>query len=201
METMTLTKENSEVDLDKFDEVNFDKVDNVAEIVTETMKNFNQNGNVYGDSFSSEKNPFELEIEKEEIEPNIVSSERNENKVKSVNIVSIKDKLAIGVCSSILVFLSILLIYNFVLINGINAEISADSLYLQEQNEQIYVLNQNLTDVVNSYSKTAEGMGFSLSENNVVVLEQFNLGQAVTYSQQSNWFDSICEFISNIFGG
>lgn len=111
--------------------------------------------------------------------------------------------LAMTTTLIVAVLLAFLCIYNIFVINGMNSSIN----YLQEEVvsceydlTRAQGLYENLTSTDNIKSELSE-MGYSeMPSSNIVAV---NVPESVEYVDvvgQTNWFDSICNFLSRIFG-
>ena len=136
----------------------------------------------------------------------------DEEKIKSLtqvktNAVSsaIPFRLVLGVATTavVAVLLMFLCVYNIFVINGMNSSID----YLQEevisyqeslvQSEGVY--NQ-LTDVSNIKNELKE-MGYSdIASSNIVTVSVPESAEVIELQGETNWFDSLCNFLSQIFG-
>ena len=115
------------------------------------------------------------------------------------NVVSInlRGKLIIGVFATIVALLCILLIYNAVLINRYKAEIGANSEIVNELSIENDSLQNQLSDIVSSVSP--EGLGMEAAAGESITLIQ--RVESPSVSAETNWFDAICNFFSELFGG
>jgi len=136
----------------------------------------------------------------------------DEEKVKSLTqikanalICHVPFRLALGITTTaiITVLLAALCIYNIFVINGFDNSIK----YLQEeviayeqtlvQSEGIY---RELTDASN-IKKELSDMGYSqVASSNIVTVSVGEKAEVVELQGDTNWFDSVCNFIGRIFG-
>ena len=136
----------------------------------------------------------------------------DEEKVKNltqvkVNAVSraVPFRLALGITTTAIVsiLLVFLCVYNIFVINGMTDSIS----YLQEevmtyseelvQSEGVY---QQLTDVTNIQNELTE-MGYAdIASSNIVTVSVPESTEVLELQGETNWFDSLCNFLSQIFG-
>jgi len=99
--------------------------------------------------------------------------------------------------------LAFLCVYNIFVINGISNNIN----YLQEEVTsyeydlvQAEGLYQNLTNTNNIQNELAE-MGFeSIASSNVVAVSVPDKVEVIELQGETNWFDGLCNFVSQIFG-
>ena len=136
----------------------------------------------------------------------------DEEKVKSLtqvktNAVSsaVSFRMVLGVTTTAIVtiLLAFLCIYNIFVINGMNGSID----YLQEevmaceqslvQAEGVY---SELTDVSNIQKELAELGYSSMGSSNIVAVSVPEGQEVIELQGETNWFDSICNFLSQIFG-
>ena len=134
----------------------------------------------------------------------------DEEKIKSVtdvkanavsHSVSFRMGLALTTTAIVAVLLAFLCIYNIFVINGISNNIS----YLQEEvtssryelveSEGIY---NRLTDKNNIQSEL-KGMGYG-DISSIVTVTLPEKAEVVELQAETNWFDSVCNFLSHIFG-
>ena len=136
----------------------------------------------------------------------------DEEKVKNLTqirantlITHIPFRLALGLTTTaiVTVLLAFLCIYNIFVINGIDNSIR----YLQEevisyeqtlvQSEGIY---RQLTDPSNIKTELNE-MGYSdISSSNIVAVSVGDKAEVIELQGETNWFDGVCNFISQLFG-
>ena len=136
----------------------------------------------------------------------------DEEKVKSLtqikaNAISnrVPFRLALGVTTTAIVTLLLvfLCVYNIFVINGIDNSIR----YLQEEvisYEQTLVQSEGmyrqLTDPSNIKTELNE-MGYSdISSSNVVAVSVGDKAEVIELQGETNWFDGVCNFISQLFG-
>lgn len=130
-----------------------------------------------------------------------------ENAVEKVNAqTSLKTVVYLSTAIIVTLLLAFLAIYNIFVINGLNSNIKL------LQND-VSVAQVEFDNISNSFNKLTEeelkqlikdsldGNYGDIASNgfvNVGMLETTNPNE---YSVSSNWFDKLCTFISNIFGG
>lgn len=136
----------------------------------------------------------------------------DEEKVKNLtqikaNVVSnrIPFRLALGVTTTAIVTLLLvfLCVYNIFVINGMDNSIR----YLQEEvisYEQSLVQSEGmyrqLTDPSNIKSELTQ-MGYSdVASSNIVAVAVGEKTEVIELQGETNWFDGVCNFISQIFG-
>lgn len=136
----------------------------------------------------------------------------DEEKVKNLtqvktNAVSsaVPYRLVLGITTTAIVsiLLLFLCVYNIFVINGMNNSIS----YLQEeviaceeslvQSEGLY---NELTDPTNIQNEL-KNMGYAdITSSNIVTVTLPESAEVIELQGETNWFDSICNFLSRIFG-
>lgn len=101
------------------------------------------------------------------------------------------------------VLLAVLCIYNITVINGMGSSIS----YLQEEVvtyesdlAQAEIIYKNLTNTENIQDELTQ-MGYEeIASSNIVAISVPEKTEVVELQSDTNWFDAICNFISQIFG-
>ena len=86
--------------------------------------------------------------------------------------------------------LCILFIYNVFVINSLEASVSKSGTALNAN-------NANITAVVeeeNNYILFDNSTKMEINKSTEYVSEEIN-------SQQTNWFDSVCNYVNSLFGG
>ena len=202
----------------EIDEKNFNAVSDISEIATQQLKDFDQiyktqatsqesykkfREEVVGMTESQTKAEVDVDLDIDEFMPSLKEktevAEVVEEKVAFT--LSLKGKLLIAVCSSIMALLSILLIYNAVLIGSYNAQIATGYQTLAEMETISTELVNELSTMETSFEFMPEGLGMSQTSADTITVNTIERQQKVQYLEDSNWFDSVCEFISNLFGG
>ena len=136
----------------------------------------------------------------------------DQNKINSLtqvktNAVSgqVPFRVALAMTTTIIValLLAFLCIYNIFVINGISSDIS----YLQEEvtaYEYDYVQSKGLYDSLtntNNIQGELKNMGYGdMASSNIVSVSVADKVEVIELEGQTNWFDSVCNFISRIFG-
>lgn len=201
----------------EIDEKNFNAVSDISEIATQQLKDFDQiyktqatsqesykkfREEIEGMTESQTKAEIDIDLGLDEFMPSLREKTEKKEVVeeKVAFSLSFKGKLLIAVCSSIMALLGILLIYNAVLIGSYNTQIAAGYETLAEMEDISTELVKELNTMETSVEFMPEGLGMS-QNSDVITLNTIERQQKVQYLEETNWFDSICEFISNIFGG
>ena len=203
----------------ELDEKNFNVVSDISEIATQQLKDFDQiyktqstsqesykkfREEVVGMTESQTKAEIDIDLGLDEFMPSLREKQEVVEEVaveKVAFTLSLKGKLLIALCSSIMALLSILLIYNAVLIGSYNAQIATGYQTLSEMETISTELTQQLSAVESNVEFMLQDLGISQSSANTVTLNTIERQQKIQYLEETNWFDSVCEFISNLFGG
>lgn len=203
----------------ELDEKNFNVVSDISEIATQQLKDFDQiyktqstsqesykkfREEVVGMTESQTKAEIDIDLGLDEFMPSLREKQEVVEEVaveKVAFTLSLKGKLLIALCSSIMALLSILLIYNAVLIGSYNAQIATGYQTLSEMETVSTELTEQLSTVESNVEFMLQDLGISQSSANTVTLNTIERQQKIQYLEETNWFDSVCEFISNLFGG
>ena len=203
----------------EIDEKNFNAVSDISEIATQQLKDFDQTyktktnsqesykkfrEEIVGMTETQTKAEIDVNLDFEEFMPSLKEKEEVQDIVEETKVaftLSLKGKLLIAVCSSIMALLGILLIYNAVLIGSYNAQIAAGYQSLAEMETISTELANELSTMETSFEFLPEGLGMSQNSAETITLNTIERQQKVQYLEETNWFDSVCEFISNLFGG
>lgn len=205
------------VDTAEIDEKNFNAVSDISEIATQQLRNFDQTysvkespaesykkfrDEVVGMTQSQTESELEIDLGMDEFIPAI--NEKKQEIVEEEKTVAFKlnfkGKLLISVCAYILLMMSILLIYNAVLINSYNTQINAGYETLSEIQNINGTLEEELFTMENSFEYSAEALGLN-NGSSTAISNTFEKQEKIVYAEETNWFDAICDFISSIFGG
>lgn len=141
---------------------------------------------------------FELEIPGEETiaEKKI----RAYAKQKAQVFLSLKAKLVISVYAVVMVLLGTLLIYNFASINSYTHQINTNTEILATESAYL----EEVIDSLNLSKKQADTIKNNMkliSEEQLINLKLSTKGEIAGFTKDTNWFDAICNFLSEIFGG
>ena len=114
-------------------------------------------------------------------------------------------RVALVMTTTIIVtlLLAFLCIYNVFVINGMSSNIN----YLQEEVAtyeydlvQAKGIYENLTNTSNIQAELSE-MGFEgIASSNIVAVNVADQVEVIELQGETNWFDSVCNFVSRIFG-
>ncbi len=194
------------------DDANLSKVQNLSEVAMQQLNNFDTEiESDVAKKYEQIKNemlsdtqvataPETFKRVENEFFPTISLKQEQEVESTPENAVSInlRGKLIIGVFASIVLLLSILLIYNAVLINRYKAEIGADSKIVLDLEAENSMLQNELEGVMGSTSPDSLGMN---QEGIIEDIELIDRTPSKNIPKDSNWFNSICNFFSELFGG
>ena len=189
------------------DDINLSKVQDLSSIAKNELNHFDT---TYEDDIAENYEKMKSEMLAEPITstetitkvdneffPTIRLKEDVEETPAQVVSINLRGKLIIGVFASIVLLLSILLIYNAVLINRYRAEVGANSqivVSLEEENAAIKGQLDGIKEGLNAGSlDMAEGEYQDIELIPRQVIEEI--------PSETNWFDKVCNFFSSIFGG
>ncbi len=112
-------------------------------------------------------------------------------------------KLMISMFSVIIVALLFATIYNFASLSSINSTISMRATQVESLNQSIQELTETYILISSDeqlYDRAQESGFVERDETNTKVIE---IGEIYTEDEiptvQTNWFDKVCEFLSNLF--
>ena len=184
----------------QIDDINFDKIYDIEEFSNKQLENFEiENLDFIDSNISSTQNTsfvgdnvFELELQPNEFLDNYNwnKEEKNEEVVKKQKF-SLANKPLFYTFTSIAILLGILFIYNLFVINSLEGSVQAKA----EAN--LYSGNANISYVVE------EENNFIMFENSSKMEIENNKNYTFkdNCSQETNWFDSVCNYVNTIFGG
>lgn len=185
---------------------------NDEHIASETVTETPQNQSVIDEQVGKFDNSYSANEKLQELYNEFDKITLDENKIKEftqvkVNAVSNKVPFRVALTMTTVVIVTLLLaflcIYNIFVINGMSNNIS----YLQEEvataeydltvSEGLY---ERLTSTEN-IKKELSGMGYSqMPSSNTVAVSVPDKVEVTELQGQTNWFDTICNFFSRIFG-
>jgi len=158
--------------------------------------------NSYSDSRLKElTDEFEnITVTDEDIE----STTLTQTNVLEKTSVSFKAKLLLAASISIAVLLMFLCVYNIFRINAMSSSIqllegniATESVILNSLQNDVSDLN-NTNGLVNELQSNGY---YELSDDDIVYVDTTNAAVVEEVSGSTNWFDGVCNFISNVFGG
>ncbi|NCB48350.1 MAG: hypothetical protein EOM55_01785 [Clostridia bacterium] len=168
----------------KIDDINFERTFDTEEVATRELDNFDKEV-VLNDNISKihnlnekEEPVFSIEIQPNEFFDNIDLSKKEEQKKARF---SIKNIPLFFTFTSIAVLLCILFIYNLFVIKNLQVSVSQG--------------------VQSTFSATSQ------EENNYILFENNNkmtinfMDSEINNFEQTNWFDSLCDEMGELFGG
>lgn len=152
---------------------------------------------------SSFKNIVDVSNNFEAVEESV--SVQSATKKQNVKLqLRLKGKIILIAISIIIILLSSLSIFNAVKINDLNNQIV-------DTNQQITIEDANLKKAIKEFGeltseeKIQEQSGSlnmsEVQESDIVEIELYDKQPVNKPEAKSNWFDKICGFLSNIFGG
>ena len=111
-----------------------------------------------------------------------------------------RGKIIVITYALVVALLGFLLIYNAFSMAAVTASIAATEILISEEKASIQELTSQLNDLNNPdmiMERVAEA-GFVPTQTQVSGVTTV-VGESISYETQTNWFDKICDFISNIF--
>lgn len=206
---MTESKTRSDILLEEriaqIDDINFDKIYDIEEFANKQIESF-EDMDIQAESFTNsealsisedfsqplQNEPaFEMEVQPNEFLDNYVWQQDNQEVVsEKKSKFHIANKPLFFTFASIAVMLCILFIYNVFVINSLEASVSKSGTALNAN-------NANITAVVeeeNNYILFDNSTKMEINKSTEYVSEEVN-------SQQTNWFDSVCNYVNSLFGG
>ncbi len=189
------------------DDINLSKVQDLSSIAKSELNHFDT---TYEDDIAENYEKMKSEMLAEPITstetitkvdneffPTIRLKEDVEETPSQVVSINLRGKLIIGVFASIVLLLSILLIYNAVLINRYRAEVGTNSqivVTLEEENAAIKGQLDGIKEGLNAG-------GLDMAEGEYQDIELIPRQIIEEIPSETNWFDKVCNFFSSIFGG
>lgn len=189
------------------DDINLSKVQDLSSIAKNELNHFDT---TYEDDIAENYEKMKNEMLAEPITstetitkvdneffPTIRLKEDVEETPSQVVSINLRGKLIIGVFASIVLLLSILLIYNAVLINRYRAEVGTNSqivVSLEEENAAIKGQLDGIKEGLNAG-------GLDMTEGEYQDIELIPRQAIEEIPSETNWFDKVCNFFSSIFGG
>lgn len=190
-----------------YGKVSYTETDNVAK---ETVKEEFENNSVVEEQVEKFDNSYSAKLQELYNEYDKITLD--EEKIKSVtqiqtNAVSNKVPFRVALVMSTTIVVALLLaflcIYNITVINGMSTNIN----YLQEEvtaSEYELVQAEGLYDRLTNPDNIQEElieMGYSdVTSSNIVAVSVPEKTDVIALEGQTNWFDAICNFLSQIFG-
>lgn len=185
---------------------------NDEHIASETVTETPQNQSVIDEQVGKFDNSYSANEKLQELYNEFDKITLDENKIKEftqvkVNAVSNKVPFRVALTMTTVVIVTLLLaflcIYNIFVINGMSNNIS----YLQEEVATVEYdltvsegLYERLTSTEN-IKKELSDMGYSqMPSSNTVAVSVPDKVEVTELQGQTNWFDTICNFFSRIFG-
>ena len=111
-----------------------------------------------------------------------------------------RGKIILSVFSVIAVLLVSFCVYNAVRISSLNSMLADRQSQAQMINREVYLANSEYNEIVSPSNILASlPNGYSDSKNNFMEVD-LNVRPVIASAESStNWFDKVCEFLSNLF--
>lgn len=176
----------------------------------ETVVEQNENNSTMAEQVEKFDNSYEVKLQ--ELYKEYDKITLDEEKIKSMTEIkvnanrhSISFRMGLTLTTSMVVtaLLLFLCIYNIFVINGMTSSIGylqeevASSRYELVESEGLY---NRLIDS-NNNKQLLEEMGFEeVASSNIVTISVPDKAEVVELHSETNWFDAVCNFLSQIFG-
>lgn len=178
----------------QIDDINFDKIYDIDDFASKQLESFEienldiaETQSSAVNSFVAKDNVFELEMQPNEFLDNYKwDKEDNSALVLKKEKFTLANKPLFYTFASIVVLLGILFIYNLFVINSLENSVSAKASYSSGANVSYAVEEEN---------------NFILLENSSKIEIENCQNNYKQDEKQSNWFDSICNYVNTLFGG
>ena len=111
-----------------------------------------------------------------------------------------RGKIVVVTYALVVALLGFLLIYNAFSMAAVTASIAATEIMISEEQATIEELTTQLNNLNNPdlIMERVAASGFVPTTTESSGIET-PVGESISYEVQTNWFDKICDFISNIF--
>lgn len=111
-----------------------------------------------------------------------------------------RGKIIVSVLSICICALIAFMIGNIVTINGLNNQIAAQQQIVLNQQQQVSDLKDEYDNLNNSLEQEAQNSGYtSIDSVQVTEVGGVEIIEKPTADIQGNWFDNLCNWLSNIF--
>lgn len=202
-----IDKSRSEILLEEriaqIDDINFDKIYDIEQFATKQIENFGNEANLNQENsfevfdnhqeFSApeSQNLFELEVQPNEFLDNLNWDKQEEVKVEKKRKFNIANKSLFYAFTSIAMLLCILFIYNVFVINSLESSVAKKVTALNAANANVsYAVEEE-----NNYILFENSTKMEIKEN------KNNNEKESELLPKANWFDVVCNYINNLFGG
>ena len=202
-----IDKSRSEILLEEriaqIDDINFDKIYDIEQFATKQIENFENEANINQENsfevfdnhqeFSApeSQNLFELEVQPNEFLDNLNWDKQEEVKVEKKRKFNIANKPLFYAFTSIAMLLCILFIYNVFVINSLESSVAKKVTALNAANANVsYAVEEE-----NNYILFENSTKMEIKEN------KNNNEKESELLPKANWFDVVCNYINNLFGG
>ena len=187
----------------QIDDINFDKIYDIEQFATKQIENFENEANINQENsfevfdnhqeFSApeSQNLFELEVQPNEFLDNLNWDKQEEVKVEKKRKFNIANKPLFYAFTSIAMLLCILFIYNVFVINSLESSVAKKVTALNAANANVsYAVEEE-----NNYILFENSTKMEIKEN------KNNNEKESELLPKANWFDVVCNYINNLFGG
>lgn len=134
----------------------------------------------------------------------IASVTLTKNNAVEKEAVSFRAKLVLACTITITALLMFLCIYNIFRINYMTSNIQILESNIATESVILNSLQNDVTDLNNTAnleSELANNGYYEISKDNIIYVETSDAVVLEEMSGSTNWFDAVCNFISNVFGG
>lgn len=160
-----------------FSEIDFEQVSTTVDTITPSEK-------------------LEIQKDKLSVSEQILNKPQTPTKVR----LNARGKIILSVAVICICALMAFMIGNIVTICGLNNSISAKQQIVAGQQQIVSELNSQSNDIMQGIEQSATDNGYSqIDSSNVVQTENISNYSKPKANIEGNWFDSLCEFLSNLF--
>lgn len=123
--------------------------------------------------------------------------------VSTSNKLGFKTKVYIVSASLIIALLAFLAVYNIFVINSMDNSIQLVKGNVVEQEAKLYdvIKEYNKLNNVSKWEEDLRANGYDLDSTVAVKLEVLVPESSTATPEETNWFDNLCEFVNQLFGG
>lgn len=191
---------------DEIDLKNFKKISDISTLANQKLDDFDKTYNApdFSELLKSLNDKEEVEKSQELFELNVDAPQKEEkpvviHKERAKMELTVRAKLMISVYSIIVLLLGALMIYNAVSIGNYNSSIAQNKQILTVEQQSLTEMEAALESLKGS--ATAEVTAEMSQVSSISELDVFEKLSRPSYTKDTNLFDKICEFFSNLFGG
>lgn len=179
----------------QIDDINFDKIYDIDDFASKQLESFDienldiaETQSSAVNSFVAKDNVFELEMQPNEFLDNYKwEKEDNSALFLKKEKFTLANKPLFYTFASIVVLLGILFIYNLFVINSLENSVSAKAGFSGGANVSYIVEEENNYILLENSSK--------------IEIENCDNNYKKEEVKQTNWFDSVCNYVNTLFGG